>query len=87
MLPYPAMVAAAPLPEAPPLPVRPLGDERAFLSGVPWDTYVALREADDRPGCRMIRVIAALVRGPDQLEPVMAYRLAASPEPSVTAGY
>jgi Uma2 family endonuclease len=29
------------------------GEQRVLLSGVPWDTYVALRDAVDTPGVRM----------------------------------
>src|SRR4051812_36222106 len=47
------MVAANPLPQVPPPPARPVDEQRVLMSGVSWDTYVALREADDRPGLRM----------------------------------
>jgi Uma2 family endonuclease len=49
------MVAVAPLPHSP--PEETLGEQRILLSGVPWETYVALRDAvdaaGDTPGVRM----------------------------------
>jgi Uma2 family endonuclease len=45
------MVAAVPL-YPPPPPQRP-GEQRVLLTGVPWETYVALRDAVDTPGVRM----------------------------------
>ncbi len=45
------LVAPAPLPH-PPQPRLP-GEQRVLLSGVPWDTYVALRDAVGTPGVRM----------------------------------
>jgi Uma2 family endonuclease len=45
------MVAAVPL-SYPPPPQRP-GEQRVLLSGVPWEMYVALRDAVDTPGVRM----------------------------------
>lgn len=45
------MVAVAPL-NFPP-PPRPLGEQRVLLTGVPWETYVALRDGVDTPGVRM----------------------------------
>jgi Uma2 family endonuclease len=45
------MVAALPL-SYPPPPWRP-GEQRVRLSGVPWEMYVALRDAVDTPGLRM----------------------------------
>jgi Uma2 family endonuclease len=45
------MVAAVPL-SYPPPPQRP-GEQRVLLTGVPWETYVALRDAVDTPGVRM----------------------------------
>src|SRR4051812_25964594 len=46
------MVAATPLPMPPPPAARP-GEQRVLLTGVPWDTYVALRDSVDTPGVRM----------------------------------
>jgi Uma2 family endonuclease len=45
------MVAAVPLSFPP--PPRPLGEQRVLLTGVPWETYVALRDAVDGAGVRM----------------------------------
>ena len=45
------MVAAVPL-SYPPPSQRP-GEQRVLLTGVPWETYVALRDAVDTPGVRM----------------------------------
>jgi Uma2 family endonuclease len=45
------MVAAVPL-FYPSLPPRS-GEQRVRLTGVPWEVYVALREAVDTPGVRM----------------------------------
>jgi Uma2 family endonuclease len=47
------MAAALPSLESPPPPARPPGEQRIVLSGVPWDTYVALRDSVDQPGLRM----------------------------------
>jgi Uma2 family endonuclease len=49
------MVAAFPLP-LPPSPAAPRqreGEQRVLLYGVPWDAYVAFRDAVDSPGVRM----------------------------------
>ena len=44
------MVAAAPLPDLP----RPTeGESRVLLGGVPWSTYVVLRDTVDSPGLKM----------------------------------
>lgn len=45
------MAAAVPLSFPPPPP--PSGEQRVRLTGVPWETYVALRDAVDTPGVRM----------------------------------
>jgi Uma2 family endonuclease len=45
------MVAAVPL--YPPPPLQRPGEQRVLLSGVPWETYVALRDAVETPGVRM----------------------------------
>jgi Uma2 family endonuclease len=47
------MVAAVPLPPHPSPRSQPWGEQRVILSGVPWDVYVALRDAVDSPGVRM----------------------------------
>jgi Uma2 family endonuclease len=48
------MSAAIQLPvPVPPSPVERVGDRRFILRGIPWQTYVSLREADDTPGLRM----------------------------------
>jgi Uma2 family endonuclease len=52
------MVAVAPL-SYPPPPQRP-GEQRVLLTGVPWETYVALRDAVETPGVRMTYCEGAL---------------------------
>ena len=37
----------------PPSPAERSGDQRFILRGIPWQTYVSLREANDTPGLRM----------------------------------
>ncbi|HEU5074513.1 MAG TPA: Uma2 family endonuclease [Polyangiaceae bacterium] len=44
------MVAAAPLPDLPP---RTEGESRVLLGGVPWSTYVVLRDTVDSPGLKL----------------------------------
>jgi Uma2 family endonuclease len=45
------MVAAVPLTPSPPL--EQPGEQRVLLFGVPWEAYVAFRDAVDTPGVRM----------------------------------
>ena len=47
------MVAAFSLPPVSPPPAPRPGEARVRLSGVPWDTYVALSDAVTSPGVRM----------------------------------
>jgi len=48
------MSAAGQLPiHSPPSPAERPVDRRFRLRGIPWQTYVSLREADDSPGLRM----------------------------------
>jgi len=55
------MVAAVPLsyPPPPPPPQQP-AEQRVLLYGVPWETYVALRDAVNTPGVRMTYCEGAL---------------------------
>jgi Uma2 family endonuclease len=48
------------MPQVPPQPVRPLGEQRIVLFGVPWEAYVAFRDAVDSPGVRMTYCEGAL---------------------------
>jgi Uma2 family endonuclease len=76
------MVAAVPLPySSPPQspsqppsqpPPQPLGEQRVLLSGVPWETYVALRDAVDTPGVRMTYIEGLL----EIMTPLPAHELA-----------
>jgi Uma2 family endonuclease len=48
------MSAALELPlPVPPSPAQGSGDRRFLLRGIPWQTYVGLRDADGSPGLRM----------------------------------
>ncbi|WP_437677224.1 Uma2 family endonuclease [Sorangium sp. So ce131] len=47
------MVAAAHLPLPSPTSTSPAGEQRFVLYGVPWQTYVRLRDELDTPGLRM----------------------------------
>lgn len=68
------MVAAVPLPYSSPpqSPPQPPGEQRILLSGVPWETYVALRDAVDTPGVRMTYIEGLL----EIMTPLPAHELA-----------
>jgi Uma2 family endonuclease len=68
------MVAAVPLPYSSPpqSPPQSLGEQRVLLSGVPWETYVALRDAVDTPGVRMTYIEGLL----EIMTPLPAHELA-----------